>query len=94
MIRIFKLASITTLAILVAGTAAGSSAAPLVADYRLNFQVQKMNFPLFRKKMSFALEYRPRTGVEYTPPIFLKRLQGADAVPRLTNVRSPKIEKF
>ena len=38
--------------------------------------------------MSYALDYRTRTGVEYTPPIFLKRLQGADAVPRLTNVRN------
>ena len=49
MIQIFKLASITTLVIPVAVTVAVSSVAPSVADYRLNFQVQKINSGNFQK---------------------------------------------
>jgi len=37
--------------------------------------------------MSWALDYRIRTGVEYTPPIYLPRLQGADAIPKLTHTK-------
>ena len=36
--------------------------------------------------MSWTLDYRIRTGVEYTPPIYLPRLQGANAIPKLTHV--------
>ena len=49
MIQIFKLASITTLVIPVAVTVAVSSVAPSVANYRLNFQVQKINSGNFQK---------------------------------------------
>jgi len=37
--------------------------------------------------MSWTLDYRIRTGVEYTPPIYLPRLQGANAIPKLTHTK-------